>query len=277
MENNKKKISKLFIFIIVVALTLATYGYSALIAPTHFKLKNITYTHSSIPQGFEGFKIAFISDFDLQETEDFEYLENCIAQINKAKCDMVIFGGDLYETSNQFDSERLISILKSLDIHSGKLAVLGEDEIRSNTDTCIQILEQSGFEVLRNNAHFIYSNNDRIVIAGLENNGDINSLLNEYMATSFIISAIHQPDYFSEIQKSPSLLQLSGHSGGGFINLPFIGGVIKLDHSKTYTNGTVQINDHTLMITNGIGLGHNQKIRFNCDPNALIITLKTSN
>ena len=276
MENKIKHHYKLIIVLAVFIIAIGTYFYSSKIAPTHFSLTNTTYTHASIPKGFDGFKIAFISDFDLKNKEGLDYLEECITMVNSAKCDMVIFGGDLYDTTEHFDSDRVISILKSLDIHYGKFAVLGEDEIKSNTDSCIQILEKSGFEVLRNTAHYIYSNNDRIVVAGLENNGDVNSLVNEEMTSHFILSIVHQPDYFQEIQNSPSLLQLSGHSGGGFIKLPFMEGLVKLDGSRTYTSGTKRINDHTLMICNGIGLGHDQTLRFNCNPNALIITLKTS-
>lgn len=276
MENKKKNPSKLLILFGFILAIVGCFLWSTFIAPTHFVLEEKTYIHTSIPQGFDGFKIAFISDFDLATTEDLDYLESCIKKINEANCDMVIFGGDLYETNNQFDSERLISILKTLDIRQGKLAVLGENEIKANTDACIQILEKSGFEVLRNDAHYIYSNNDRIVFAGLENNGDVDTLLSDEMKTHFILSTVHQPHYFDQIQNSTSLLQLSGHTGGGFIQIPFLGGIIKVDESQPYTNGTTQVNDHTLMINNGIGLGHSKKARFNCDSQALIITLRTS-
>lgn len=277
MENKKKKHPILIGLLCLLVTIGGIYGWATQIEPTHFQLKKTTYIHENIPEGFDGFKIALISDFDLQTTEDLDYLEKCVQTINNANCDMVIFCGDLYESSEIFSEERLISILKQLDVTKGKLAVLGENEIKANTDTCISILEKGGFEVMRNDAHFIYSNNDRIVFAGLENNGNVDALLNEEMANAFVLTAVHQPDYFTEVQTSSSNLQLSGHSGGGFIQLPFIGGLISLEGSTTYISGTTNIDGHTLYITNGIGLGHTQTARFNCSPNALIITLRTSN
>lgn len=276
MQNKKKKPTLLILLVVLIVITVGSYLWSTSIALTRFELTKTTYIDKAIPAGFDGFKIAFISDFDLKTSEDLDYLEECIQTINGAACDMVIFGGDLFENAEIFSEDRLISILKEINVTKGKLAVLGENEIKANTDECISLLEKSGFEVMRNTAHYIYANDDRIVFAGLENNGDVNSLLTEDMTTSFILSAVHQPDYFKDIQTSLSSLQLSGHSGGGYINVPFVGGLIKIDGANTYTNGTTTINNHTLMISNGIGMGHSQTARFNCNPNALIITLRTS-
>jgi len=276
MENKKKKPIKLFVILGIIGLLVGTVAWSFYMAPTQFELEKVTYTNTSIPQGFDGFKIAFISDFDLEDEEDLDYLESCINTINNDSCDMIIFGGDIFENAQIFSEERLISILKGINVTKGKLAVLGENEIKGNTDQCVQLLEKSGFEVMRNTAHYIYSNNDRIVFAGLENHGDVNSILSEDMTTSFILTAVHQPDYFKDIQNSVSALQLSGHSAGGYIQIPFIGGIVKIDGAKTYINGNTTINNHTLMISNGIGMSHDQKFRFNCNPNAIIITLKAS-
>lgn len=275
--QNKRKLNKKFILIIgIILLSIGTYLWSTLVSPTSFELNHQTFIHSSIPEGFDNFKIAFFSDLDLQTEKDLDYLEKCIKKMNEAKCDMAIFGGDLFEGKQIFSEDRLVSILKSINVTQGKLAVLGENEIKGKTDQCIEILEKSGFEVLRNKAHYVYANEDRIVLAGLENSSQLDSLLSADMPQHFILSVIHQPDYFTEIQKSSSLLQLSGHSAGGIIQIPFMGGMIHFDGSKTYTSGTTTINNHTLMISNGIGLGHNQNFRFNANPNAIILTLKTS-
>lgn len=276
MENKKKK-TKWIICAAIVLFLIGTFAYSRFIAPTNFQLTHITYKHSTIPAGFDGFKIAFISDFDLKTTDDLDYIEKCINKINKSECDMVIFGGDLYEKAKLFDEERLVSILKSLDVQKGKLAVLGENELKASTDACIQILESAGFEVMRNQAHYIYSNNDKITFVGLENNSDLDSLITEDMKSTFILSVIHQPDYFKKLQKTTTQLTLSAHSGGGFISLPFMGGIQKIDGAKTYVSGKTVINEHTLIISNGMGMGHDKTLRFNCNPEALIITLRTSN
>lgn len=273
--ENKKKHHKLIFIVIFVGIIAGIIGWSTQFAPTHFQLEEKNYINESIPSGFDGFKIAFISDFDLQSTEDLDYLEKCVKTINTAQCDMVIFGGDLFETNSVFSKDRIISILKSLNVEKGKLAVLGENELKANTEECISVLEESGFEVMRNSAHYIYSNNDKITFAGLENNGNVDTILSDEMKSTFVLTAVHQPDFFSDIQNSTSLLQLSGHSGGGFINIPFIGGIIKFDGSQTYQNGEINLNNHTLFISNGIGMGHAQTTRFMCNPNALIITLGT--
>ncbi len=276
MEDKKRRRPKKILYVFLGCILAAcVYGWSTQIEPSHFTLEKVTYQHQSIPEGFDGFKIALISDFDLKTTEDLDYLEKCIKSINKQECDMAVFVGDLYETNSIFDEERLISILKSINTERGKLAVLGENEIKNDTEACIQLIEKGGFEVLRNKAHYIYNNESAIVFAGLENSDDLNSVLSESMQHSFIITAIHQPDFFTTLQQSSSLLQLSGHSGGGFIKIPLLGAMVKVDGAKEHPI-TKTMGNHTLIVTNGIGMGHDQTARFNCSPNAYIITLRTS-
>lgn len=88
--------------------------------------------------------------------------------------------------------------------------------------------------------------------------------------------AVHQPDYFDKISTSSVKLQLSGHSGGGFIHLPIIGSTVKLEGATNYTHGHYTKNNCHLYITNGVGMGHEQTARFNCNPGATIITLHST-
>ena len=84
--QNKRKLNKKFILIIgIILLSIGTYLWSTLVSPTNFELNHQTFIHSSIPEGFDNFKIAFFSDLDLQTEKDLDYLEKCITKMNEAK------------------------------------------------------------------------------------------------------------------------------------------------------------------------------------------------
>lgn len=269
----KKLLYKIAILCVLIIGAYALWYHSAYVAPTDFQIKQIHFSDTVLPEAFNGFKIGFISDFDLVTSEDFDYLEQCIDKINAQECDMVIFGGDLYEKGTIFDKDRMISLLKSIQAPYGKLAVLGDNEFKDQLDDAIALLENGGFEVLRNRAHYIYYHDARITLAGLESTGEVDSTLTEEQKNSFVLTVVHQPDYFSDIANSSSHLQLSGHSGGGYLYFPLLGGLIKQEGATTYQHGHYEKNEHHLYISNGIGMGNDQTIRFNCPPNALVITL----
>lgn len=269
----KKLLTKIICLVILIISAYGIWYHSLNIAPQHFQISHQNYFSDKVPEAFIGFKIGYLSDFDLKTSTDLDYLEKCINKLNKEACQMIVFGGDLFETRDIFDRNRLVSLLKSLDASYGKFAVLGENELSANLEEAIAILEEGGFEVLRNEAHNIYYNNDHIVFAGMENTGEVDALLTAEQKESFVLAAIHHPDYFDQAKEGSTSLMLAGHSGGGFVSVPVLGGVVHYEGSNTYNHGTHTFNQATLMISNGIGMGHEQNVRFNCNPNALVITL----
>jgi predicted MPP superfamily phosphohydrolase len=70
----------------------------------------------------------------------------------------------------------------------------------------------------------------------------------------FTISLIHQPDMVTDILSQYSVdLALAGHSLGGQINIPGIGGLFKIDGANKYINDYYQINNTDLYVSSGLG------------------------
>ena len=210
-----------------------------------------------------------LTDFNSATIEE----KGLINSINNKQCDMIIFGGDIYENGNAFDQERLISLLDSIQVPYGKFAVLGENEFMTNLEDSINLLESGGFEVLRNEVRTIYYESSTITLVGMESSSNLDSLLTTDQQSGFVIAAIHQPDYFTDLANTSMDLQLSGHTGGGFIQIPFVGPLVKLEGGETYVSGRYEQNNKTLIVSNGIGLGHQQQYRFNARPDAYVLTL----
>lgn len=259
---------KILPIILIVSFVGSIY-YSVDIAPNKITVKEYQVIDNDLPEQFNDFKIGFISDINLNVSNDTNKLKDIVEKINKQEYDIIFFGGDLYDTKI-FDDIIVTEILKSIKVSYGKFSVLGEKDI---INECSYILENGGFEVLNNNQRNIYYNGSSISLYGLITNANITGI---ELDNSFSIALIHQPDYIDELSTQSINLQLSGHSNGGYINLPLIGGILSKDGATNYISGVHTVNDTTLIISNGLGNEEGKSIRFNNACQIVSITLKSS-
>lgn len=263
------KLKKLLPVILALSLTGSIY-FSFQISPDHIVVKKYTIEETTIPTNFNDFKIGYISDLNLNIKNDITKLESIVTEINKQNYHMVVFGGDLYDTT-LFDQDEVSNLLKQIKTSHGKFAVLGEKDIAYDVSS---ILELGGFEVLHNTYRTIYYNDSSINLYGLEGTSDLTGIQSDEHKDHYSIALIHQPDYLDSLAKQSINLQLSGHSNGGYINIPFIGGTFKKDGATNYISGKHQVLDTTLLISNGLGNETTIGYRINNPCQILSITLK---
>lgn len=240
-----KFLKKIFFILIILSVVVAG-GYTYFISPDDYTFTVYEYKTNKIPSVFDYFKIAFFSDTHLKTKEDITRFEEIINELNTKTFDMVIFGGDLYE-SDIISSDKVSKILKSIECNYGKFAVLGE---KDKALEVTEILNRGGFEVLDNQQRTIYYENKNISLLGL-NNQDASTLINDTNKNLFQLAISHKPDTFESNYKNVQL-QLSGHSLGGSIYIPFLGGLLTDDSSKTYNHGIYTKDSAVLYVTNGL-------------------------
>lgn len=266
-----KKLRK--ILLICILFTSIGFGSYTLLhgSKTEYRFKNNTYQNNQLPSAFNDFTIAFISDVNLHQESDLKRLKTIVNNLNKKDVDMVLFGGDLYD-GQVFKQDDVIKILKKIKSSYGQFAILGEKD-QADQNACSNILTESGFEVLHNEYRKIYYNNKTISLFGLENSSDISTLINDDNKKSFKLALVHQPDYFQELKSSINL-QLSGHSQGGYIKLPIIGGLEEKELGSLYRSGIHKSNNATLIISNGLSFEKDHNYRIFTYNEINIITLK---
>ena len=91
-----------------------------------------------------------------------------------------------------------------------------------------------------------------------------------------IIVLTHEPDIFTGLHNSNERIQLilAGHTHGGQIRLPFIGGIIvPSSYGNKYSKGYIKENGKQMFVTSGIGTSI-LPVRFLCPPEIILITLK---
>ena len=72
----KKLIRIIVVLLILIGICGGFWYHSSTIAPTKYVMQSVNVQDELIPNAFEGFKIGFISDFDLQTSKDLSNLEN---------------------------------------------------------------------------------------------------------------------------------------------------------------------------------------------------------
>jgi predicted MPP superfamily phosphohydrolase len=88
------------------------------------------------------------------------------------------------------------------------------------------------------------------------------------------ILLVHEPDFADHSAASGRFdLQLSGHSHGGQVIIPFIGPPIVPYLAQKYPLGLYQVQNMLLYVNRGLGMAR-LKVRFNCRPEITVITLR---
>jgi predicted MPP superfamily phosphohydrolase len=235
------------------------------LAKNDYTISSYSYTSTKLPRRFDGFKVAFISDVHLENKDDVIRFKKIITKLKKQEIDLALFGGDLYY-SKVFSSATVTSILSSVTASYGKFAVLGDEDV-SNKQTKT-ILAQSGFEVLDNEERPLYYNDATIDLYGLSTSPKTSILQND----TFSLIFTHYPDTFTSTAGKCNL-QLSGHSEGGSVVLPFVGGMIKRSHASKNVNGSYNLKSSRLMISNGVSPNPKTPYKFFAKNEIMVVTL----
>lgn len=210
--------------------------YGMLFGFTHYKVHHVDFKHAKIPDSFNGFKIAQISDIHLGTFGNKKQVEKGLNKLMEQKPDMIVFTGDMV---NNYSSEALdyIDLFKRLDAPFGKYAIMGnhdyahyaykltKKEQEEDTQKLRHIIEQMGFNLLSNSNEIIVHHGDSIVLAGVENwgnapfpqYGELETALNNIDSASFVLLLSHDPSHWTQKVlnfRLPIALTLSGHTHG---------------------------------------------------------------
>lgn len=255
------------------------YFYARFIEPKRITITKHDLSHQSVPSGFDGIKIVQFSDTHIGHNFELEQLAKCTDAINKLKPDLIFFTGDLIDEPNRYPfAESIPPILSKLRAPLGKFAIYGNhDHGGYGTNLYKGIMEASGFEVLINEGRAITFNNSDVWIAGLDDlmlgKPDYDLTLSQIPEGLYSILLAHEPDAALKTSQYNISLQLSGHSHGGQIQLPFIGPLITPPFAKHYFEGFYNVDGLKLFVNRGMGTTR-EPYRFLSPPEITLFTLR---
>ncbi|GKU77348.1 metallophosphoesterase [Paenibacillus sp. L3-i20] len=253
-------------------------AYSRWIEPNWIDMTDVEVKITNLPRSFDQFRIVHFSDLHLGVHSDSEHLIALMEQIQRLKPDLICFTGDLLDHSTSYIAEA-VSLLSRLQAPYGQYAVLGNHDAFGNRRSVTRGLSQAGFHVLHNEHVPLTKGSDSLYIAGIDDpwvgKPNIDQALLHIPQDACTILLAHEPDFADEYSRLPIDLQLSGHSHGGQVQIPFIGPLYTPPYGSKYSQGLYQIPDSRLQVytTRGIGTSR-MPIRFHCRPELTVITLK---
>lgn len=265
--------------------------YGSFVGFQKMEVNHQIFTSADLPKAFNGYKIVLFSDAHVGSyTENNQWiLQRAIDSINAQKPDMIVFTGDLQNIQPK-DILPHQSILSKLKAKDGVYAVLGNhdyakyvncDEAKKaeNCRQLIKIEREMGWTLLLNEHRTIQRGKSKIVIAGMENDGDgkrfpqkgnIKKTLKGVSDKDFVIMLEHDPSCWRRkiIPDGRAQLTLSGHTH----NMQFaLFGWSPISITGKEVNGWYNEGDQSLFVT--AGLGGLIPFRFGATGEIVVITL----
>lgn len=221
----------------------------------------------------DGFKVAFLTDMHVDSPAMHRRMQKAVEIAVAHKPDAILIGGDIFTYRESFDSRLWRDPLGMIaDSRIPAFNILGNHEygIRGRTEV-FDSLGRAPVRLLRNEIGHV----GEVAIVGFDdgnNRMDRHDLLGPTHEKN-VISLFHEPDWVERLDDRFSL-QLSGHSHGGQICLPFGIPIHTPVGSKKYKKGFYADAKVPLYVSRGlatVGI----PMRVNCPPEVSILTLRS--
>ena len=216
------------------------YLYSVFVTRTDYRVNEVEVRFENLPHGFDGYRVAFISDIHLGTMYNtVKELSRLADVIESVDADILMFGGDLVNMNHEEITPEVLRILSRMRLKEPTLAVLGNHDTGTymfDSTACpmdVNIGEirkkvvSAGWTLLMDSTVYLYNGTDSIAVTGIDYNKRLlehkHSLKRLYGYNSdyiyfnvdnevFNITISHLPQLWNELsRKRYSDLTLSGH------------------------------------------------------------------
>jgi predicted MPP superfamily phosphohydrolase len=236
------------------------------------------------PSRLDGFTIALLSDFHYDPYFSVHPLHAAIGIVNALHPAMIVLTGDFVSVPDFGEpgkgaalAEPCAQLLRQMQAPLGLWAVMGNHDVLTDPDRVTSALRAVGIQVLTNQSAPIESKGARFWLSGIDDvlggGADLELTLRAIPDGEATILLAHEPDYADHVVSRPVDLQLSGHSHGGQVRLPFIRPFYLPDLGRKYVWGLYNIGDLTLYTNRGLGTV-GVPVRLNCPPEITFLTLR---
>ena len=257
------------------------------------RIRDYDITSSQLPEAFDGYRIAFASDFHLKSKFKERQLRGTVKALQALAPDVLMLGGDYQEGCEYV--EPLINELAKATPPDGIYAVLGNNDYERCTQLIRETMRANGIQLMEDSTAFIHRGADSIIVWGANayaeryatalpnrsRGGRPGSAMSVSSPTGgveeaspFVILLTHTPDYIEESEASIADLALAGHTHGGQVTLfGLYAPVTASKYGMRYRTG-LRYNSQGIPIIISGGLGTSRRnIRFCAPTDIVIVTL----
>lgn len=220
----------------LAGLTIAAYLYGKYVGARQLEVRTVELSFPDLPEAFDGYRIVQFSDLHVGSI-DGDFLRRVVDSINAQHPDLIVFTGDMQNAEpSELDSVTVLPQLRRLEAKDGVCAVLGNHDYGDytfydektkvdNRGFLMTLMQDMDWYVLTNDRRFIRRDGQRIVIAGMENDGEgrfpqlgnIQMSLYGANRNDFVVMLEHDPTAWRRkiLRHCHAQLTLSGHTHGG--------------------------------------------------------------
>lgn len=279
MQTKSEKRKKRFIPIALCCLLLLI---SALIADSVFRttVSQFDLVSPKLPKSFDGFRIVQLSDFHGGIFANNEILAEKVFVLEP---DIIVLTGDFIDYPSALPN--VIDIARKLqETGIPVYFVSGNHDWASGSIVDLFVeLEDAGVICLRNEFIELNRSGEKIIVCGVEDPNSWSDLktpdnvvsdLRSKYEDNYVLLLGHRNYWVEQYPNLPVDLILCGHSHGGIIRLPFIGGLIDTTRSfpAKYEAGLYNSGQYQMIVSRGLGNGARIP-RFLNNPEIVLVTL----
>jgi predicted MPP superfamily phosphohydrolase len=264
----------------------ALAGDSLLLEPNGPRIVRQGFLLPRWPERLNGFTVALLSDFHYDPYFSAHPLHAAVPMVNSLRPDLIVLTGDFVsvpvigdERKAAFAAEPCAHLLRQMTAPHGLWAVMGNHDDATDRRHVTSALQSENIQVLANQSQAIERDGARFWLAGVNDvlgrTADLPKTLRRVPADEAVILLAHEPDFADEAAKFPIDLQLSGHSHGGQVRIPFLPPLYLPALARKYVWGAYRLGPLTLYTNAGLGTV-DVPIRLNCPPEITLLTLHSS-
>lgn len=262
-----------------LAAGLGTAGaaYAFEVEPEQIGVERLTIPLERLPAAFDGLTVAQLSDLHLGPYVTEEHIQTAVRLTNQLHADLIVLTGDLVNSSWRYIVP-CTEIIGALAAPLGVYAVLGNHDYWVGfLNLMLDSLKRTGITVLRNQTVPLTRGRSTLYLVGIDDLwlelANLRRALERVPYNACKLALMHEPDFADVAAQADIDLQLSGHSHGGQVRLPFLGPLILPRYGEKYPMGLARAGNFTqVYTTRGIGVLP-PGVRFNCPPEITLVTL----
>lgn len=271
-------------FIILALRFIHQLGFRDFGEPKGFAIERVHLKLTRLPRVFSGFRVAQISDIHMGGWMNPHRLQQVADLIVAQGPDVLMITGDFLKGRGFTEAtEEWIRDLQKVFVPLARsiptFAVLGNHDYGTNPEAIRNMLRRCGIIDLTNTVYSVTREHENLYLCGVDDIRHGNVRLDDVTAqlpeNSSAILLVHEPDFADTSAATGKFdLQISGHTHGGQIVIPFYGPPVLPASGRKYPSGLYRVGNMFQYTNRGVGTD-TVSVRLNCPPEVTLFVLES--